>query len=117
MNFFVRYPQCKPLCHLQRLQKGDLFQWLATDNDPQFTLPKARLLPGWQMLEVAIDHDQPSAAVKLYFNRGEGVEEEASVYLPLKSGRITKRLFWMPFGVKTLRLNPLESEEIGRAHV
>jgi GT2 family glycosyltransferase len=110
VNFFVRYPQCKPLCHLQRLQKDGLFQWLATDNDPQFTLTNAWLLPGWQMLEVAIDHDQPSAAIKLYFNRGEGVEEEASVYLPLKSGRITKRLFWMPFGVKTLRLNPLESE-------
>ncbi|RUR29996.1 glycosyltransferase family 2 protein [Vreelandella nanhaiensis] len=62
------------------------------------------------MLEVAIDHDQPSAAVKLFFNRGKGFEQEASVYLPLKSGRITKRLFWMPFGVKTLRLDPLESE-------
>lgn len=86
------------------------YVWEATGEDPQFWLTRHLPLPGWQMLEVAMEHDQPSAAVKLFFNRGKGFEEESSVYLPLKSGRITKRLFWMPFGVKTLRLDPLESE-------
>ncbi|TVU87581.1 glycosyltransferase family 2 protein [Vreelandella titanicae] len=86
------------------------YAWQAIGDDPQFLLKRGLPLPGWQMLEVAIDHDQPSAAVQLFFNCGKGFKEESSVYLPLKSGRITKRLFWMPFRVKTLRLDPLESE-------
>lgn len=110
MTLFSRTPNYQPRCHLQALSPEAAYQWQAVGEDPQFTLPKARLLPGWQMLEVAVDHDQPSTAVKLFFNLGKGFEEKSSVYLPLKSGRITKRLFWVPFGVKTLRLNPLESE-------
>lgn len=110
MTLFSRTPDYQPRCHLQALSPDAAYQWQAVGEDPQFTFPKARLLPGWQMLEIAIDHDQPSAAVKLYFNRGKGFEEESSVYLPVKAGRVTKRLFWMPTGVKSLRLDPLEGE-------
>ena len=108
MTLFSRTPDYQPRCHLQALPQDAAYQWQAVGEDPQFTFPKARLLPGWQMLEIAIDHDQPSAAVKLYFDRGKGFEEESSVYLPVKAGRVVKRVFWMPLGVRTLRLDPLE---------
>lgn len=108
MTLFSRTPDYQPRCHLQALSPDAAYQWQAVGEDPQFTFPKARLLPGWQMLEIAIDHDQPSAAVKLYFNRGKGFEEESSVYLPVKARRVAKRVFWMPSGVRTLRLDPLE---------
>lgn len=101
----------KPRSHLKPLKNDrDGYEWLAVDNDPQFIFKRGLLPPGWYMLEVAMTHDRPSVAVKLYFNCGNGFEEEKSVYLPLKSGRVTKRLFWMPFGVKTVRFDPMECE-------
>ena len=111
MNLFVQKPKYEPVSGLQRLEgENAQFEWLSINDDPQFVMPPGFLLPGWQMLEADIFHNQPSAAVKLYFDLGNGFEEESSVYLPLKLGRITKRLFWMPWGVKAIRFDPLESE-------
>lgn len=81
----------------------------ALDNDPQFLLDRSLPLPGWHMLEVAMHHDQPSAAVRLYLDTGNGMSEETSVYLPLKAGRVTKRLFYVPLGLKAMRFDPIES--------
>ncbi|XGA79209.1 glycosyltransferase family 2 protein [Halomonas sp. CH40] len=72
-------------------------------------IKKPPRVPGWYMLEVNIKHDQPSAAVKLYLDKGKGFQEEGSVYLPLKNGQQTKRLFWLPWGVKAIRLDPIDS--------
>lgn len=112
VNLFVRNLRVKPKSGLRPLlaDEGGSFEWLASDIDPQFEQTKALPLPGWQMLEADIAHNQPSAAVKLYFDLGNGFEEESSIYLPLKLGRITKRLFWMPWGVKAIRFDPMESE-------
>src|SRR5690554_7428789 len=62
------------------------------------------------MLEVAMEHDQPSVAVKLYLDTGTGFSEAQSVYLPLKSGRISKRLFYVPRRLKALRFDPMGHE-------
>ncbi|WP_084155893.1 glycosyltransferase family 2 protein [Halomonas halocynthiae] len=86
------------------------FDWQATGDDPQFLLRRGLPLPGWQMLEVAMTHDQPSAAVKLYLDTGQGFNEAQSVYLLLKSGRITKRLFYVPRRLKKLRVDPMEGK-------
>ncbi|WP_447926357.1 glycosyltransferase family 2 protein [Vreelandella sp. EE27] len=91
-------------------EEGSHFEWLATDADPQFLITSGLPLPGWQMLEVAIDYSQAIAAVKLYFDFGNGFDEDSSIYLPLKLSRVTKRLFWMPTGVNAIRFDPLESE-------
>lgn len=110
MKPFVITPCYTPAHQLSALPKDEEFAWCSLGDDPQFTLKKAALLPGWQMLEIEITHDQPSAAVKLYMDTGEGISEEQSVYLPLKDGRITKRLLYVPRGLKKVRLDPLESE-------
>lgn len=110
MNPFVITPRYVPTHQLTALPQDEEFAWCSLGNDPQFKLKKAALLPGWQMLEVEMAHDQPSAAVKLYMDTGEGISEEQSVYLPLKDGRITKRLLYVPRGLKGIRLDPLESE-------
>lgn len=95
---------------LQEDSQGTGYTWQATGEDPQFVLKHGLPLPGWQMLEVAMEHDQPSAAVKLYLDTGKGFSEEQSVYLPLKSGRVSKRLFYVPWRLRALRFDPLESE-------
>ncbi len=101
----------KPHYQLQSLNAAETgYTWQATGEDPQFVLTRGLPLPGWQMLEVAMEHDQPSAAVKLYLDTGKGLNEELCVYLPLKSGRVTKRLFYVPRRLKALRFDPLECE-------
>jgi len=111
VNLFVQKPKYEPVIGLQRLKgKSGQFEWLSTNDDPQFIITQHLPLPGWQMLEVAIDYSQAVAAIKLYFNFGNGFDEDSSIYLPLKLSRVTKRLFWMPTGVKAIRFDPLESE-------
>ncbi|WP_311944932.1 glycosyltransferase family 2 protein [Halomonas piscis] len=106
---------CRPLERLKphrQLHREDVtatgFEWQAVGDDPQFLLTRGLPLPGWQMLEVAIAHDQPSVAVKLYLNTGQGFNDAQSVYLSLKSGRICKRMFYVPKRLKALRLDPME---------
>lgn len=86
------------------------YTWEATGEDPQFWLTRHLPLPGWQMLEVAMKHDQPSVAIKLYLDTGQGFVEEEGIYLPLKSGRVTKRLFYVPKRLKALRFDPMDTE-------
>lgn len=113
---FIKNPfVCLPLTRLQPVK--DLlaenmakagYEWQASGDDPQFLLRDKLPLSGWQMLEVAIDHDQASASVKLYLDTGRDFNEEECVYLPLKSGRVSKRLFYIPNNLKALRFDPLE---------
>ncbi|ALM54770.1 glycosyl transferase family 2 [Halomonas huangheensis] len=84
------------------------WEWKATDNDPQFMLTRGLPLPGWQMLEVAMDHDRPQVSVRLYLDTGDGFSEEESVFLPLKSGRVTKRLFYVKKPLRAIRFDPME---------
>lgn len=83
------------------------YAWESTGDDPLFRLKRCLLLPGWQMLEVAMAHDQPSVAVKLYLDTGQGFSKEESVYLPLKNGRVSKRLFYVPRRLRGLRFDPM----------
>lgn len=108
----VRRPlsRLKPHCQLRRKSAVDAdFEWQASGDDPQFWLIRGLPLPGWQMLEVAIDHDRPSVSIKLYLDTGSGVSESQSIYLPLKNGRITKRLFYVHKGLKAIRFDPMEA--------
>ena len=95
---------------LLHLDSQEDWEWCATGDDPQFLLCRSLPLPGWQMLEVAMDHDQPSVAVKLYLDTGQGFSETQSTYLPLKSGRVTKRLFYVSRRLKALRFDPMGTE-------
>lgn len=112
-TFLARFPLDRLTPHHQLLPvdaPGSRYAWQATGDDPQFLLKRGLPLPGWQMLEVAMQHDQPSAAVKLYLDTGKGFSESQSVYLPLKSGRISKRLFHVPRRLKALRFDPMGHE-------
>ncbi|SHM03793.1 glycosyltransferase family 2 protein [Vreelandella subglaciescola] len=110
----VRRPlsRLKPHRHLRCEENaaGTGFEWQAVGDDPQFRLTRELPLPGWHMLEVAMTHDQPSAAVKLYLDTGWGFNEAQSVYLPMKAGRVSKRLFYVPRPLKALRFDPMGQE-------
>ncbi|WP_416137635.1 glycosyltransferase family 2 protein [Halomonas sp. HK25] len=109
----ARLPLARLQPHHQLLRvdaQGTGYEWQAIGEEPKFLLTRGLPLPGWQMLEVAMQHDQPSVAVKLYLDTGLGFSEAQSIYLPLKSGRVTKRLFYVPRRLKALRFDPMESE-------
>lgn len=86
------------------------FQWLSAGDDPQFLLLGSRPLAGWNMLELIMEHDQPRAAMRVYFNTGKGFNDEQSIFLPLRQGKMTKRICFVPYGTRAIRLDPLESE-------
>tara|TARA_R110001583_G_scaffold166104_3_gene318861 strand:+ start:9782 stop:12067 length:2286 start_codon:yes stop_codon:yes gene_type:complete len=94
---------------LQPLQSGG-FDWHAVGDDPQFLFHKRLPHRGWNMIELALDHSEPSATVTFYFDTGHGFREEESIFLPLKQGRITKRLFYLPATLKGIRFDPMESQ-------
>ncbi|XKF16224.1 glycosyltransferase family 2 protein [Halomonas sp. BLK-85] len=102
-------PRCHPANELEALGEKEDYVWCSLGDDPQFNLCNIVLLPGWHMLEVTLNHDQPCAVLKLYLDTGQGFDEADSIHLPLRNGRMTKRLFYVPFGVKSARLDPLET--------
>jgi GT2 family glycosyltransferase len=84
--------------------------WHSTGADPQFLLHKGLPIPGWHMFEVALQHDQPAAAARLYFDTGDGFNDAQCIFLPLKNGQVTKRLFYVDKPLKAIRFDPMESE-------
>ena len=86
------------------------FNWKASGDDPQFQLVVTGGLPGWYMVELKMSHDQFSAAGKIYFDFGDGYDEEKHTAIPIKQGQVSKRLIYLPFGVKSIRFDPLQAE-------
>lgn len=109
----VREPMARLKAHRQLVRHDSNkspYAWQSTGSDPQFWLMRQLPQPGWQMLEVAMDHDQPSVTVMLYLDTGEGLHEAESVSLPIKRQRVSKRLFYVPGRLKALRLDPMAQE-------
>lgn len=112
LNFtpLVREPARRliPRLDLERSGAGE-YDWRATGADPQFVWRKGLPAPGWYMLEVVLLHNQPLAGMRVYFHSGNGYTDDGSFYLPLKAGRLTKRLCFIPPGIKAIRIDPMES--------
>ncbi|MFH7587939.1 glycosyltransferase [Oceanimonas smirnovii] len=62
------------------------------------------------MLELAIEHDQPNAVAELFFDTGNGFNAKQSLRLPLPQAKVIKRVFYVPFGMRALRLDPISAE-------
>ncbi|WP_217647461.1 glycosyltransferase family 2 protein [Amphritea atlantica] len=107
-RFDLRLSPASAIKHLNS-DSGE-YEWESTDTDPQFSVKLRFPMRGWFMLEVALQHNQPSVVTKLYLDCGKGFSEEHVYSLPIKNGRVSKRLVFLPFGVKKIRLDPLESE-------
>lgn len=86
----------------------------AKSNDPYFLIKKSFFLPlpGWNMLELSIEPfvrpGGQSGLPKVYVNVGNGFNEEDSFSVPLSSGGIEKKLFYLPTGTRSIRLDPIE---------
>lgn len=103
---FIRQPDWQPKKAISALS-NQAYDWQASDDDPQFVARPRLWLPGWYMLELGIEHNQPSAMAELYLNTGKGFNAGQQLRLPLPQGKVTKRLLYIPFGLRALRLDPL----------
>lgn len=105
----VRQPSWNKKYFLQPLEQ-DNYKFQALSNDPQLITSTRSWLPGWYMLELAIEHDQPNAVAELFWNTGNGFNAKQSLRLPLPQAKVIKRVFYVPFGMRALRLDPISTE-------
>ena len=100
-----------PLTALEGLEPSGCgeFEWSATSDDPQFIIGGRLPRRGWSMIELALEHSESGAVAKFYFDTGNGFSEEESILLPLRSGRISKRICYLPTALKAIRVDPLET--------
>ncbi len=92
--------------HQVRCTSKRFRQFTAVGDDPQFRL-KRRLPGGWYMLEVLMNLPVASGCGTLYFDTGDGDAEDRCFRLPLRSGRMAKRLIHLPTAAR-VRFDPFE---------
>lgn len=69
-------------------------QYESLGPDPQFRL-KYTLAPGWYMAEVALAATSGNASSRFYLDTGKGESEAEAYALPVKRGRVAKRLLFV----------------------
>lgn len=87
------------------------FTWQAPDEEGYFLASGRMPMPGFNMLEIDIEHDQPSAAAAITFDYGNGFETRDTLYLAVRRGRVAKRICFIPRGIKGIRLDPLSGQK------
>ncbi|WP_447955845.1 glycosyltransferase family 2 protein [Vreelandella sp. EE7] len=78
-------------------------EWQATGAEAQFKLEGQLPWAGWNMLEIACDRDISGIVATLTI---ETVRRSITVDFPLRMGKTTKRLVFVPWGVKKITLRP-----------
>jgi hypothetical protein len=64
---------------------------------------------GWTVLELALENAGPRSGVDVLFFSSNNQLREASVYLPIRPGRIARRVCYLPVGVWGIRLTLRET--------
>ncbi|QBY51570.1 glycosyltransferase family 2 protein [Cupriavidus oxalaticus] len=82
-------------------------EYRSTGQDPQFRL-KGFLPAGWYMVEVNMTLALGQADARFYLDTGDGESEEMSFALPVRSGKLAKRVLCVPAEAK-MRFDPLAS--------
>lgn len=82
---------------------------LAETEDPQMILHSRVWFPGWYMLEATVLHATAARESRLYLNEGQGYTDENSVSLPIKNGRVSKRIVHVAKSGTRLRFDPVDA--------
>ncbi|MCE3026003.1 glycosyltransferase family 2 protein [Salinicola sp. DM10] len=87
------------------------FTWHAADKEAHFILLGDKPTAGWNMIELGVSHDRRAAAACLTFDMGRGFERRHSIFLVVRSGKVSKRVCFVPYGARRIRLEPLVGQE------
>lgn len=86
-------------------QKEVGYSCLSEGDDPYFRL-RLPLSRGWYMAEVQMQMQEGMADARFYLDAGDGESEAISYGLPVRSGRLVKRLLKLPTKAR-LRFDPM----------
>ena len=62
------------------------------------------------MVEVNVTHDQPTATFKLFLDADPMSKQSRPLELPLKNGRVTRRLIYSPKWFQRVRIQPIDGD-------
>ncbi|MBY6190515.1 glycosyltransferase family 2 protein [Microbulbifer agarilyticus] len=99
----------RPAGDVKAADGGEGYQWRSMGIDPQFQLARGRFPAGWYMLEVQLEYERSDGDACLYVDSGNGYSESEKYSLPLRAGKISKRLVYLPKAARAVRFDPLES--------
>lgn len=121
-QFRLRYPrfrtrpglmpmgQMRPVVDKDNPENAD-YDWRVGEGEGNFILLGDRPTAGWNMIELGITHDQRSAAACITFDLGRGFERRHSIFLVIRRGKVSKRVCFVPYGTKRIRLEPLVGQQ------
>ncbi|WP_444939898.1 glycosyltransferase family 2 protein [Microbulbifer sp. ZKSA004] len=84
-------------------------RWLSVSENPCFAIRRGGFLPGWYMLELELNYDKAGADATLFIDAGQNYKGATTISLPLRNGKIAKRLLYFPERIKSIRLSPMEA--------
>ncbi|MHC9035426.1 glycosyltransferase family 2 protein, partial [Cobetia marina] len=90
-------------------QQDGRYSYISTSLDPQIRLSKKIYLPGWYMLEATVQHSSMARESRLYLNEGNGYIDDKSFILPIKNGRVSKRIVKITKPGTRLRFDPIDA--------
>lgn len=88
---------------LEPLEEGE---WRSLSSTPAFLWEGPRPLPGWNMVEIDMERSVTGAAAVITFETANRIH---TVELPLRAGKITRRMVRVPRGVRRITLCPINS--------
>ncbi|MBN2900164.1 MAG: glycosyltransferase [Clostridia bacterium] len=91
-------------------QKGILRGYSSIGQDPYFILQNSFLTPGWYRVYLSMNSDIKKFIAKIYFDYGFGFNEINTIILPVYSGSVLSRVFFISQNVHQIRFDPLEDE-------
>ncbi|MCG5513990.1 glycosyltransferase family 2 protein [Ectothiorhodospira shaposhnikovii] len=101
---------CEPMrveAELHAMESAGQGAWHSLRDDPRMVINKDLPWAGWHMLELCMSHEQHELLVRLWVDYGGGFSDSHAFYLPVKSGRVTKRLLYFPRRPQRLRFGPV----------
>lgn len=88
---------------IEALEGGE---WRTTSSAASFLWEGPMPLPGWNMIEIDMDRSVTGAVAILTLVTRHGSYE---VELPLRAGKVTRRMCWVPGGVRSISLCPINT--------
>ncbi|CAM3453021.1 Glycosyltransferase 2-like domain-containing protein [Halomonas casei] len=82
-------------------------RWEALDESMEFTAQGGVYLPGWYMIELMVDRSVTSVAASFRFVAGR---RTFNIDMPLRVGKLSKRLVHVPWGVKSFAFRPMNAK-------
>lgn len=82
-------------------------RWLSRSEDACFTARRGWWPPGWYMIELVAERSVTSVAAGFRFQTRTGT---MGIDLPLRAGKPSKRLVYLPLGVRGFEFLPMNSE-------